>query len=385
MATAYIGVDLHRTVIQICVLDAQGERLAEERFRYESLEEGLMAVEFVSRLAPGARLAVEALGLNRWFVNACRDAGIDVLVCDPRKLDLKKLGKKTDRRDAREIARRLWLGDLDRMARTYYPSDEEYGRRKLLRVRHRLVQMRQQTVNQIRGMLNAYCIPAPRGVLYTRPSRQRLADVTLPVPELQQAFDALRALLESIQLQIDALNCRVRQLPREEDDLAVLVAELPGIGAQSAATLLAEGPPRSDDQAGQPGAALDPLAMGRAPHEGRPPGAGVVDPDAPAPSQEQGAYGPGPSAARGRLDDAHPRRNVRPATVPGPFVAGGPPDRTFSSRSNGGGRRAADCGLGALWSRISPPLPDPLLSPGARQRAWTEPKTGTRRPREKRS
>lgn len=36
-------------------------------------------------------------------------------------------GTMDDRRDAREIARRLWLGDLDRMARTYYPSDEVYG------------------------------------------------------------------------------------------------------------------------------------------------------------------------------------------------------------------------------------------------------------------
>jgi len=29
---------------------------------------------------------VEALGLNRWFVNACLAAGLDVLVCDPRSL-----------------------------------------------------------------------------------------------------------------------------------------------------------------------------------------------------------------------------------------------------------------------------------------------------------
>ncbi len=239
MTTAYIGIDLHRTVIQICVLDERGERIAEERVRYGSLEEGLEVVAFVRRFGPGCRVAVEALGLNRWFVNACREAGLDVLVCDPRKLDLKKLGKKTDRRDAREIARRLWLGDLDRMARTYYPSDEEYGRRKLLRVRHRLVQMRQQTINQLRAMLNAYQVPAPRGVLYTRPSRARLATVALPVPELQQAFEALLAVLESLQGQIDGLNRRVRRLPREEADVAVL-ADLPGIGAQSAATLLAE-------------------------------------------------------------------------------------------------------------------------------------------------
>jgi transposase len=240
MTVSYIGIDLHRTVIQICVLDAQGERIAEERFRYHGLEEGLEAVAFVKRFGLGCRVAVEALGLNRWFVNACREAGLDVLVCDPRKLDLKKLGKKTDRRDAREIARKLWLGDLDRMARTYYPSDEEYGRRKLLRVRHRLVQMRQQTINQLRAMLSAYQVPAPRGVLYTGPSRRRLAEVEFPVAELQEAYTALRAVLEHLQEQIQRLTNQIRQLPRRDPRVGALQATLPGIGAQSAATLIAE-------------------------------------------------------------------------------------------------------------------------------------------------
>jgi len=240
MTTAYIGIDLHRTVIQICVLDAGGERIAEERFRYHNLEEGLEAVSFVKRFGPDCRVAVEALGLNRWFVNACQAAELEVLVCDARKLDLKKLGKKTDRRDAREIARKLWLGDLDRTARTYYPSDEEYGRRKLLRVRHRLVQMRQQTINQLRGMLNAYQVSAPRGVLYTRPSRERLAEILLPVEELQEAYTALLAVLDQLQEQIQRLTNQIRQLPKRDTRVGALEATLPGIGAQSAATLIAE-------------------------------------------------------------------------------------------------------------------------------------------------
>jgi len=245
MSASYIGIDLHRNVIQICVLDERGETLAEENIRYESLEEGLAAVAFVRRFAPGCRVAVEALGLNRWFVNACLAAGIPVLVCDARKLGLRNLGKKTDRRDAYEIARRLWLGDLDRMARTYYPSDAEYGRRKLLRVRHRLVQMRQQTVNQLRAMLNAYQVPAPRTVLYTRPSQEKLASVRLPETELQLAFDALRSVLERLQEQILALARRIEKLPRTEPEIGALVATLPHIGAQSAATLCAElGDPR---------------------------------------------------------------------------------------------------------------------------------------------
>jgi hypothetical protein len=87
-----IGVDLHHHAIQICVFDGRGERVAEERIHHGNLEEGRQSVAFLQRFAPGCRSAVEALGLNRGFVNACRDAGLDILVVDPRKLDLKKLG-----------------------------------------------------------------------------------------------------------------------------------------------------------------------------------------------------------------------------------------------------------------------------------------------------
>jgi transposase len=240
MATTYIGIDLHRTVIQICVLDAQGEIVSEERVRYTSLEEGLRAVEVVRRFAPDCRIAVEALGLNRWFVNACQAAGLDVLVCDPRKLGLGKLGRKTDRRDAYEIARRLRLGDLDQMARTYYPSDAEYGRRKLLRVRHSLLRMRLQRTNHLRAMLNAYQVEAPRCEPYSGPSQAKLATLRLPEADLQAAFDALRAVLERVQAQIRVLDRRIAALPRQEAEIQTLVAMLPRIGAQSAATIRAE-------------------------------------------------------------------------------------------------------------------------------------------------
>ena len=37
MARSYIGIDLHRTVIQICVLDEHGEIVAEKRIRYQGM------------------------------------------------------------------------------------------------------------------------------------------------------------------------------------------------------------------------------------------------------------------------------------------------------------------------------------------------------------
>ena len=240
MPSFYIGIDLHHAVIQACVLDGRGDCVEERRFAFEGLEEGLAVVDFLESYGSETRVAVEALGLNRWFVNACRTRSIDVLVCDPRKLDLKKLGRKTDKRDAREIARRLYLGDLDRMATTYYPTDEEYAARKLLRVRHKLIQLRQQTTNQLRGILMAYQLEAPTAVLYTGPSQEKLSRVQLPVQELQAPFDALRAVLSSLQEQILALDREIDRKGRRDADILVMKASLPSVGSQTAATILAE-------------------------------------------------------------------------------------------------------------------------------------------------
>lgn len=240
MPSFYIGIDLHHSVIQVCVLDPKGDPVKERRFRFEGLEEGLEVVDFLASFGSDIRVAVEALGLNRWFVNACKDRSIDVLVCDPRKLDLKKLGRKTDKRDAREIARKLYLGDLDRFATTYYPSDKEYAARKLLRVRHKLVQLRQQTVNQIRGILMAYQIDSPKTVLYTGPSQEKLSRIKLPIEEMQVPFDALRAVLASLQEQILRLDREVDREGRRDPDIALLKESLPSVGSQTAATLLSE-------------------------------------------------------------------------------------------------------------------------------------------------
>jgi transposase len=237
MTKYHVGIDLHKTVIQICVLNAAGEVLEEKRFTVHTLEEGLAVVEDLCRFAVGGRFAVEALGLNRWFVNVCLQRGLELVVADPTKLGLKQLGKKTDRRDARELARRLYLGDVDRHARTYYPTDIEHGAMKVLRVRHRLVSIRQRLVNQIRGLLNAYFLRSPWSSLYTPQSLQWLSRQSLPVEDLTAVLQTLVAALGGIQEQIEALSARVRAKEKEDPGVATMVRELPSVAAQTAATI----------------------------------------------------------------------------------------------------------------------------------------------------
>lgn len=234
----FVGIDLHKTVVQICVLDAEGTVMVQERHRVESHAAGLALVAGLAQWMPG-RLAVEAIGLNRWFVNACRERDYDIVVVDAGRLNLRSCGKKTDRRDALEIARRLRLGDLDRYAATYYPTDTEYGVRQLERIRHDLVDQRTHLSNRIRALLDAFKIAPPKGSLYKPAGLEALRQVSMAVPDLDACLEALVHALEQVEVSIGGLTRRIQERAKE-DTIAELQEMVPQVGAQTALTLVAE-------------------------------------------------------------------------------------------------------------------------------------------------
>ena len=237
MTQYFVGIDLHKTVAQVCVTDHDGRLVAERRIRLDDRGDALL--DFLAEWRQGGRYVVEAVCMNRWLVNACRQRGLDIVVADPTKLGLKTLGKKTDRRDAREMARRLRLGDIDRFAATYYPSEHEYGVRKLLRVRHGLVQVRQDLVNQIRGLLNAYLVRPPVQRLWLPKGLAWLQTCELSTPALTACVRALGTALVSVQAQIAALSARITAVG-ENKEVRTLVECLPSVAAQTAATIFYE-------------------------------------------------------------------------------------------------------------------------------------------------
>ena len=90
----FVGIDLHKTITQVCVVDRGGEIVEERRFTGGSLKEGMQVIEFLARWS-GGLFCVEAVGFNRWLVNACLQEGLEIVVVDPVKLNLRMLGKKT--------------------------------------------------------------------------------------------------------------------------------------------------------------------------------------------------------------------------------------------------------------------------------------------------
>jgi transposase len=235
----FVGVDLHRHGVQVCVMGREGDVIEEERFRLGRFGRGEAVLAYLKRWRRGGRVAVEAIGLNRWLVDGCRAEGLEVVVVDPGKLGLKAAGKKTDRRDAREIARRLFLGDIDRHARTYYPSTEEYGVRKAVRLRHSLIAWRQQVINQMRAVLNAYRVVGRGGKLYSAPNLRWLEEQAKGEGVVAETVRVLLPVLRSVQEQIQGLTVRMEEVAQGQAATRALL-EAPSVGAMTATALVYE-------------------------------------------------------------------------------------------------------------------------------------------------
>lgn len=69
MAKYHVGIDLHKSVAQVCVLDERGETLEEWRHALPDAASGQALLTRLAARGREARLAVEAMGCNRWLVN----------------------------------------------------------------------------------------------------------------------------------------------------------------------------------------------------------------------------------------------------------------------------------------------------------------------------
>jgi len=240
VARYFIGVDLHQKALQYCVVDDRGDIVHEQKVPIPFAPASDAVFDHFTPWRSDCRVAVEAVGMNRWFVNGLQERGYNVVVADPLKLNLKILGKKTDKRDAREIARRLWLGDIDRDAKTYYPDDQTYGDRKLARTRQALMVQRQQLNNQIRSLLRAYNIAPPARTLYSNRGVKRLLAMKLVNEPLTLCLHQATLALAAVAAAIAAVKKGIEKRVAEEPGMQLAVTHLPSIGAVSALTIVSE-------------------------------------------------------------------------------------------------------------------------------------------------
>jgi transposase len=230
----YIGVDLHKSFLQVCAVDGLGQRCWEDRF--ETTPDGI--ARFLSRTPGDAHVAVEASGPTWAFVDRVRAHIGDVHVVDAGKTRLKAgYAAKTDRLDARRLADALRRASV---VTIYYPPPAVRDVRELCRYRRSLVRVRAGVKQRIHGLLLRHGVVEPEAPssLWRGRGAKWLASVELP-GRAGESLVGLRQLLGHVAAQVTRVEREVLAEARR-DPIVPALQTLPGIGPVLGLTIRAE-------------------------------------------------------------------------------------------------------------------------------------------------
>ena len=223
----YLGIDIHKRYAQVAVMNEAGELVEEVRVDNANLD------DLVQRYA-GAKAAIEATS-NYYHIYDTLSEQLDVTVAHPKKLNLiADTDKKTDRVDAKELARMVRLNSVPE---SYVPTDEIREARALVRGRQKLVENRTEYANKIHGLLSDHGITQKVKPLSVK-GREFLRELSLPTP-----WDTL---LESYIEMIETLTDEIAQLDEAIEERAgslketQLLMSIPGVSYYSALMIYAE-------------------------------------------------------------------------------------------------------------------------------------------------
>ena len=226
-----IGIDVHKTASQVCILTETGEVL-ERRIQTsrESLSRHLGNRE-------AARILIEASTESEWVARCLEQLGHEVVVADPNFAPMyatRSRRVKTDRRDARALCDACHLGAYRPAHRS---TDGSRDRRARLAVREVLVGMRTKMISLVRALVRGQGLRIPSGGAVT--FARRLSKVELS-KELAEQAAPLLSVLETVNEQLRAADASLEQAAR--DDVLVqrlCTARSVGVGPVTAVTFVA--------------------------------------------------------------------------------------------------------------------------------------------------
>src|SRR5665213_4404783 len=198
-----IGLDVHLDFCEVAICEA-GELRSVGRI--ETTPERLEL--FAGSLGPEDRVALEVTG-NAWEIARILEPHVaKVIVVSPADTGIRQARAKTDRLDARTLARLLAAGSLEAV----WMADERTRvmRRRLAR-RSQLVGARSRCKNEIHAVLIRRLIALPKvSDLFGQAGRCWLGELELPLEERESVDAGMRQIefLENELADVDRLIAR---------------------------------------------------------------------------------------------------------------------------------------------------------------------------------
>lgn len=231
----FIGVDLHKKTIVICVVNQAYQVLERQRFacgETEALGEWFAAQD-------PFEVVVEATASYEWFVQLVERYARRVVLAHPGKLRvIAESTRKSDKVDAQVLADFLARGMIPTAHR---PTPRQREHRRLVRHRHQVQGRITSLKCRIRHLLADY--NADRKDLFTRAGRTYAAGLKLLAAD-RFVLDELWLSLDHHLQRLDAAEKALREFaksdPPQEKRARRRLDTIPGVGAGTIDVFLAE-------------------------------------------------------------------------------------------------------------------------------------------------
>lgn len=232
----YVGVDLHKKVIMVCVMDAN-RKIVQRAKLYPN--EPRRIVEFFEALEE-YQVVFEATASYRWFAELLEPTAKEIVLANPAKLRvIAESTKKTDKLDAQILAEFL---ARDMVPRSYMPTPRQRQHRALVRHRDYLRRRETSVKCKIRHVLADY--NADRKDLFSSQCGRGYVK-TLKLDDVDRfRFEDLWSEWELILERKKKIAARIRafakKAPQAEKEARKLVKTVPGVGVVTAEVVLSE-------------------------------------------------------------------------------------------------------------------------------------------------
>jgi transposase len=223
-------LDVHRDFCEVAIVEAGEVRSAGR------IETAPAALElFAGSLCATDRVALEVTG-NAWEIARIIEPHVgQVLVVHPGDTGIRQARAKTDRLDARALARLLAAGSLDGL---WMPDEPTRALRRRLARRSQLVRARTRAKNECHAVLVRRLITKPAvSDLFGLAGRRWLRELELPVEERETVDGCLRQ-IDFLDEEIAAVEKQVAADALGSPEIKRLMS-VPGVNVIVAATFLA--------------------------------------------------------------------------------------------------------------------------------------------------
>jgi transposase len=225
-----IGLDVHLEFCEVAIVE---EGVLRSAGRIQTSPEQLE--RFAQSLGREDRVALEVTG-SAWEIARILEAHVArVVVASPTDTGIRQARAKTDRLDARTLARLLWGGELDAV---WTPDQQTRVLRRRLARREQLVRARSRAKNEIHAVLMRRLKGKPPfSDLFGVKARQWLARLELPVEEQETVAGCLRH-VEFLDREIAAVDALVARQALDSPEAQRLMT-VPGVNVICAQTFMA--------------------------------------------------------------------------------------------------------------------------------------------------